>query len=378
MSVKQLLNYIPVVLGVIIVTGAILMTGGFAPSNSWGEEGDLFADTQPETAPATTSSALPQVPALNTTGEALLLSRKSFTTTSSTTDTSTTTPTSSSSTITTTTTTTTTKLTAERLPGGVYSSIRIFLDIQRIVFYKTDSAGNEYPVTAVYCSTGKASTPTRATGEEKPHKLTGRKLTQAKFSNPSKYAGACTVRYAVEIKNPVWFHSEPYIYQGEGKLVNKATCDMAGYRALGRTVSSGCIRLCLRDAKFLYNIARPDMNCYILSSSKGYSIPSTRPIPAANPGSRNWDPTDPEWSGYVSQPTEEEPAPTTIPTTVAPTTTTTTEAATTVSQKPTTKQTTTAPTTTAPSTDPASSTDPSSSSSSTASDDEPPDDPVGY
>ena len=77
---KQILNYVPVILGIIVVSGAILMTGGFAPGNSWGEEGDLYADTQPATTLVTTSSAPSQVPVLNTTDKAPLRPLKSFTT----------------------------------------------------------------------------------------------------------------------------------------------------------------------------------------------------------------------------------------------------------------------------------------------------------
>ncbi len=338
---KQFLNYIPVVIGIIVVSGAILMTGGFAVGSFKEDSGELYADTQPPTTTVVTTTPSTKAAVLNLDGPETSRSIKTIPPLTSPTETSETSSTSSSSTSST--TTTRKKPLEDRGPMGVYTSIRVFLDIQRIVFYKTDSeTGLEYPVTTVYCSTGKSSTPTRPTGEAKPYKLTGRKLTQAKFSNPSKYAGACTVRYAVEIRNPLWLHSEPYIYQGAGKTVNKATCDMAGYRALGRPVSSGCIRMSLRDAKFLYNVARPGMKCYILSSSKGYTIPATRPIPPANPGARNWDPTDPEWSGYAGQVTVEEgtaptttAAPTTETTTAATTTTTTTTTTTEKSEEPT-------------------------------------------
>ena len=226
------------------------MTGGFAPGNSWGEEGDLYADTQPATTLVTTSSAPSQVPVLNTTDKAPLRPLKSFTTRTSTTDTSTTTTTSSSST--TTTTTTTTEPTPERIPAGGYSSVRLFLDIQRIVLYRIDShTGQEYPAISLVCSSG-AKYPTPSTGESSFFKLTGSKAVVTRFSNPSRYAGSCLVRYAVQVRGSTWFHSVPYLDPtGRGEIVlRKNTCDMSGYRALGRRASSGCVRMCLSDANF--------------------------------------------------------------------------------------------------------------------------------
>ncbi len=309
---KQLLNYIPVILGIIIVSGAILMTGGFAPGNSWGEQGDLYADTQPATTPVTTSSAPSQVPVLNTTGKALLGSRKSFTTMSSTTDASTTTPTSSSSSTTTTTPTTTTTTTnkpVQEVGRAVpYSSVRIFVDKQRMVLYSIDpNTQQEYPARVFVCSTGKASTPSPIYNQ--PVRLGGKTLL-SRFSSP-KYVGTCLVRYVTHVRGSCFIHAVPYLDpdpRGE-KVLLKDKCDLGGYRALGRRASSGCIRLCLRDAKFLYYNVPSGTPCYILASSNGYSIPGAVSLPSAGSGSRGWDPTDPERPGYVA----ETPPPTEVP-----------------------------------------------------------------
>jgi len=308
--VKQLLNYIPVVLGIIIVSGAILMTGGFSPGNSWGEEGDLYADTQPATTPVTTSSAPSLVPVLNTAGKESPRTIKPMVTTTSTTDTSTTT---SSSSTTTPTTTTTNKPVQEIGRAVPYSSVRIFVDKQRLVLYSIDpNTQQEYPARVFVCSTGKASTPSPIYNQ--PVRLGGKSLL-SRFSSP-KYVGTCLVRYVTHVKGSCFIHAVPYLdpYPRGEKVLLKDKCDLGGYRALGRRASSGCIRLCLRDAKFLYYNVPTGTPCYILASSNGYSIPGAVSLPSAGSGSRGWDPTDPERPGYVSQPVVEEPAPTVPPT----------------------------------------------------------------
>ena len=363
---KQLLHYLPVVLGIIIVSGAILMTGGFSLGIA-GEGAGLFADTQPATSPETTGQLTTTVPVLNTARELPPVLVRTITTATST---AATTSKSSSST---TTPTTTTKPTPERIPAGGYSSIRIFLDKQRLVLYRVDTITNsEYPALVFVCSTGKKSTPTPTSpnGGRSPYNLRQR-TTLTRFSSP-KYVGTCLVRYAVQIQGTTWIHAVPYSdpYGPSGKVeLRKNTCDLAGYRALGRPASSGCIRLCLRDAKYLYSIFRKGMPCYIVASSKGYEIPAARGLPKAASGSRGWDPTDPEGPNYVAQPPIQEPTPptqpatttdvtTNIPTTVAPPVTTT------VAPTP-------PPTVTDPPTDPTDSTDASNPSI------DPTDDPGG-
>lgn len=312
---KQLLHYLPVILGIIIVSGAILMTGGFSVGIA-GEGTGLFADTQPATSLETTSRQTTSVPVLNTAHELPPALVRTITTATST---ATTTSTSSSST---TSPTTTTKPTPERIPAGGYSSIRIFLDKQRLVLYRFDTISNsEYPALAFICSTGKSSTPTPKSpnGGNSPFYLKQR-TTLTRFSSP-KYVGTCLVRYAIQVQGSTWIHAVPYSdpYGPKGKIeLRKNACDLGAYRALGRTASSGCIRLCLRDAKYLYSIFKQGMPCYIVASSKGYEIPAARGLPSAS-GSRGWDPTDPERPGYVAPPPVVEPTPPTSPSSEKPT-----------------------------------------------------------
>lgn len=301
---KQLLNYIPVILGVIIVTGAILMTGGFSAGKPRDDGAELFADTQPASSPKVTSPSTSPA-AEDKTSPRTIRPVKTFT-----------------SATTTTTTSSTTTTTQERVPEGGYSSIRLFVDIQRIVLYRIDSrTGQEYPAVSLICSSG-AGYPTPVTGESEFRRLSGGKAAVTRFSFPARYSGSCLVRYAVNLYGPYWFHSVPYLDPtGGGQIIlRKDTCDMSGYKALGRRASSGCIRMCLSDAKFFYSVTYKGMPCRVLSSSKGYEIPKLRTaLPSAPAGARNWDPTDPEWPGYVAPPVVVEPTPPTDPPTEKPT-----------------------------------------------------------
>ena len=63
----------------------------------------------------------------------------------------------------------------------------------------------------------------------------------------------------------------------------------------GETVSDGCVRLCVADAKWIYD------NCPIGTTVKvydgdlpsGVTKPSAQKIPANSPN-KGWDPTDPD------------------------------------------------------------------------------------
>ncbi len=382
---KKLINYIPVILGVIFVSGAILMTGGFSVNNQY----TLAEDTKPvETTAPDPQEVLADKDAVSPTWdyfhifrlqeqkqnrrpaitgpsqESVALSSTSPTSTSSTSSTST------GSTATTTTTT------ARYSLGGRFSSIRVFLDLQRIIFYKVDPAtGQEFEAYAIRCSTGTARYPTPAPGPSRPYYLGGRKSALTIFRS-SKSTIDCWVRYATHLSGSIWFHSVPYdlLKDSQGRArFDPTRCYMYnGYDVLGRRTSShGCIRMALRDAQFLYNNSYRGMPCYVISSYSsafpGRSPLGPAPLPAALSGSRNWDPTDPNYPGYQApapfptepettvpeptEPTEPTPAPTTTPkpttvtkpTTTAAATTTTAAAPTTTAAAPTTEPETTEP-----------------------------------
>lgn len=396
--VKRLVNYIPVMLGIVFVSAAILLTGGFSVNNQY----TLAEDTQPPETTATDPHevlALQEEPAsLDDIYHILSLqerrqagrpaptdpSQELLTTLSSTS------PTSTSSTSSTTTSTTTTKATT--VPtyslGGRFSSIRVFIDLQRIIFYKVNPAtGQEYEAYAVRCSTGTSRYPTPAPGPSRPYYLGGRKAALTIFRS-TKSTIDCWVRYATHMSGSIWFHSVPYDYVGS--RFDPSRCYMySGYDVLGRRTSShGCIRMALRDAQFLYNNTYRGMPCYVISSYSsafpGRSPLGPAPLPPALGGSRNWDPTDPNYPGYSPpapfptepdptepETTEPETTTTTKPTTAAETTTTSKTSKTTA-KPPTSSTSTTEDSTTESSTEPApTTTDPGETTTSTSESDNP-------
>lgn len=312
---KRLISYFPVLLGTLFVLVAIFITGGFTIAGSAAPPSrEPLAQ---ETASASTSPPGPSEP--QPVSSQSWLSIQAKTTESKPSNESSLTQTSNSRTSTSQTSQTTTQKPQVPVTGpkGKYSSIRVFLDLQRIIFYKIDpDTGQEYEAYAVKCSTGLPQYPTPTTGPDKPFILNGRKAKLTIF-NSTKSTVKCWVRYATQIRGSYWFHSVPYDYledrDGKPKF-DPARCYMySGYDILGsRTSSHGCIRLALRDANFLFNNTYSGMPCYIIKSYQatypGKKALAPAPLPPALKGPRNWDPTDPDWKGYKT-PSLPDPAP---------------------------------------------------------------------
>jgi hypothetical protein len=249
--------------------------------------------------------------------------------------------------------TTTTVQPPSNYTGGRFSKLIVFLDIQRVVFYKTDPVtGADVPAYAVRCSTGMNPWPTPTTPPDKPIIISGHRRTLVPFAS-SKSEGLCWVRYATHIRSSIWFHSIPLDYEN-GQPIDYSKAYMKyGYVSLyhQRKSSHGCIRLAVRDAKFLHDNARRGLPVYILSSSKGYQLAPAQPLPVPqNPElRRGWDPTDwnaPNYKPMTTTTTTTVTEPTTTLSSTSPKTTTTTPTTTT----PTTLTTTTTTPTTTPTT----------------------------
>ena len=97
-------------------------------------------------------------------------------------------------------------------------------------------------------------------------------------------------QYATRITGSYLFHSVPYYKQ------SKSTLETAEYNKLGKRASAGCVRLCVRDVKWIYD------NCaagtiVTLYADGSMQEPFVKPIPVKIPtGSpyAGWDPTDPD------------------------------------------------------------------------------------
>ena len=165
-------------------------------------------------------------------------------------------------------------------PTGAYKkalsgawSIRVNRALNTITVYRGST-----PVRAMLCSTAKDGVSTPLGTFHLMDKLRWHTL-----------MGPCYGQYCSHITSSILFHSVPYDVWG-----NIRTLHTADYNRLGRPASAGCIRLCVRDAKWMYE------NCPVGTSVTVYSDSST-PGPLGKPAtstigipwSKNYDPTDP-------------------------------------------------------------------------------------
>lgn len=96
-------------------------------------------------------------------------------------------------------------------------------------------------------------------------------------------------QYATRITGSILFHSVPYFTQ------SKADLEIEEYNKLGNSVSAGCVRLSVIDAKWIYD------NCsemtYVEIFESEYDGPLGKPVAAVISSGGvegNWDPTDPD------------------------------------------------------------------------------------
>ena len=160
---------------------------------------------------------------------------------------------------------------------------------QNVVNVYTKDANGEYTncVKAMLCSVGPA-TPTSGTYSLKKY---GGWEWKGLF-------GDVFGQYATQITGNILFHSVPYTEKG-----NKASLEYWEYDLLGTPASMGCVRLTVKNAKWIYD------NC--ASGTKVTFYKDSNPGPLGKPaeqkissetGYNNWDPTDPDpnnpWKNY--------------------------------------------------------------------------------
>ena len=171
--------------------------------------------------------------------------------------------------------------------------IKVNYGAQVVTVYSKDEQGNyTVPVRAMVCSTGSA-TPRSGV-----------------YATPAKWEwhelmGGVYGHYCTQIVRGILFHSVPYLRR------DPASLEYWAYDKLGTYASAGCIRLMVKDSKWIFE------NCEIGTKVEFYS--SSDPGPLGKPSAkkissypdyvRNWDPTDvnPDnpWHSYNEQtPTE--------------------------------------------------------------------------
>lgn len=144
-----------------------------------------------------------------------------------------------------------------------------------VTIYAKDGAnGYIIPVKVFACSVGLPATPTP----------TGTYYTLAKY-RWAELMGPSYGQYCTRIVGGILFHSVA------GSNMTSYNLSAANYNMLGSPASHGCVRLCVRDAKWIYDNCSLGMETRIFDSS--YPGPFGKPATIKIPASQNWDPTDP-------------------------------------------------------------------------------------
>ena len=142
------------------------------------------------------------------------------------------------------------------------------------VYAKDGNNGYIIPVKRFACSVGKASTPTP----------TGTFYTSNKYRWHT-LMGPSYGQYCTRIVGGVLFHSVA------GRNMTSYNLNARDYNMLGSPASHGCVRLCVRDAKWIYDNCKSGTMVTIYDSASPGPLgkPATIKIPAG----QTWDPTDP-------------------------------------------------------------------------------------
>ena len=155
--------------------------------------------------------------------------------------------------------------------------IRINREQNTVTVYATDSEGNpKTPVKAMVCSTGRA-TPLGTYSTYYKRQWNG-------------LFGDVYGQYATGIVGDILFHSVPYY------SINKGDLEYDEYNKLGTKASMGCVRMCVRDVKWVYDY------CNVGTAVQFYDDaddpgPLGKPEPVhidTEDPRRGWDPTDPD------------------------------------------------------------------------------------
>lgn len=172
-----------------------------------------------------------------------------------------------------------------------------------VTIYTKDSNGNyTVPYKAMVCSIGTA-TPTGGV-----YKIPGKTWDRWTWG---QMEGGVWAQYYVRIKGSILFHSVPYTSK------DKSTLEYWEYDKLGTKASAGCIRLTVRDAKWIYDNcpAGTQVEFYYDSNPGPLGKPTAQKI-SSEESVRGWDPTDPSsenpWKNYtpnVTTPPIEETVP---------------------------------------------------------------------
>ena len=150
-----------------------------------------------------------------------------------------------------------------------------------VTIYKNES-GIRTPLKAMTCSIG------TATPKSGVYRIPARRFVWGTLfgHGPYKYVYG---HYVTTIVGNILFHSVPYTENG-----NPASLEYLEYNKLGTKASAGCVRLAVKDSKWIYyNIPNGTPVEFYSDSNPGpLGKPPKTKIPVDNEKVRNWDPTD--------------------------------------------------------------------------------------
>ena len=146
-----------------------------------------------------------------------------------------------------------------------------------ITVKQSDEAGTLTPVKSIVCSCGRE-------GHETP---------EGTFQTSSYYEWREMVdgtygRYVVRFNGKILFHSVPYIEESPDTL------EWEEYNKLGQNASLGCVRMSVKDAKWIYDNCKPGTKVIVYSNNEEageLGKPAAIQIDE-NSTYRMWDPTD--------------------------------------------------------------------------------------
>lgn len=144
------------------------------------------------------------------------------------------------------------------------------------VYEKNDKGKYTIPVKVMLCSVGKEGLT-----------LTGTYKTQDKY-RWRELMGNVWGQYATRIVNGILFHS---VYYYEKK--NPATLATREFNKLGEAASHGCVRLAVKDAKWIYDHCSTGTTV-IIYDDKDNPGPLGKPKAIKIASNVHWDPTDPD------------------------------------------------------------------------------------
>lgn len=186
-----------------------------------------------------------------------------------------------------------------------YSSSPYYIKVNKqcnvVTIYTKDSSGNyTVPYKAMLCSTGTYTPPTDKKAVYKkaiyPKEDWYRRWGTLQGHNGHTYVYG---QYASGIIDNILFHSVTYTSKSPDTL------EWEEFNKLGTSASAGCVRLCVRDVKWIYdNVPANTLVEFYEDSNPGpLGKPSLPKISASDPN-RNWDPTDPDPNNPWNKKTE--------------------------------------------------------------------------